>query len=153
MDVYGKLKAMGIELPPPSPKGGIYESVVQVGNLIYVSGQGSTIAGKPEVMGRVGQDVTVEQGQYAARLCALNALNAVEEYLGDLNKVKRVVKTLGWVCSADGFTAQPSVINGCSSIFLELFGPSGIGVRSAISANELPGGIACEIEFIFEVYE
>lgn len=153
MDVYARIKELGFELPPLPPKGGIYKPVKQVGNLLYVSGQGATIAGVPHIVGHVGADLTIEQGQAAASLCALNALSTLNEYLGDLNKIRSLVKVLGWVASAPAFKDQPKVMDGCSGLFRNIFGENGVGARSAIGTNELPGGIACEVEFIFEMYE
>jgi len=151
MDIYAKLKELGYELPPLPPKGGIYKPVCQVGNLLYVSGQGATVKGVPEITGKVGRERTIEEGQQAAVLCALNALATLEDYLGDLNKLKRLVKTLGFVASAADFNDQPVVMNGCSGFFRDLMGEDGVGARSAIGVNELPGNITVEVEFIFEV--
>lgn len=153
-NLYEKLKEMGYELPPLPPKGGVYKPVVQVDRLLYVSGQGATIAGVPQITGYVGNDVSVEEGRQAARICALNALSNLNAFTGDLNKVKRLVKTLGFVQSAPGFHDQPVVINGASELLRDLFGEeNGVGARSAVSCNELPGNTSVEIEFIFEVYE
>ena len=152
MDIYARLKELNITLPEPPPKGGIYKPVKQVGNMLYISGQGATEKGVPVYIGQVGAESTLEQGQAAARLCALNALSTMENYLGDLNKVKSLVKMLGFVASAPGFNQQPAVINGASQLLADIFGEeNGIGVRSAIGTNELPGRITVEIEFIFEV--
>lgn len=151
MDVYDRLKELGITLPELPPRGGIYKPVKQVGNLLYVSGQGATVKGVPTIVGKVGSDRTVEEGQQAARLCALNALATLEDYLGDLNKIKSVVKTLGFVASAHGFNGQPKVIDGASSLYQEIWGEDGVGARSAVSAIELPGNITVEIEYIFEI--
>ncbi len=151
MDVYDKLKAMGLDLPPPPPPGGIYKPVRQAGNMLYVSGQGPTSAGTPVYTGYVGQERTVEDGQAAARLCALNALSVLHQYLGDLNRIKGVIKLLGFVQSAPGFHRQPLVMNGASALLRDLFGDAGIGARSAIGTNALPNNITVEIEFIFEV--
>ena len=151
MDIYARLKELGYELPDLPPKGGIYKPVCQVGNLLYVSGQGATVRGVPEFVGKVGAERTVEEGQQAAALCGLNALSTLNDYLGDLNKLKRLVKTLGFVASADNFNAQPLVMNGCSGLFRDLMGEDGVGARSAIGVNELPGNITVEVEFIFEV--
>ena len=152
MDIYARLKELNITLPEPPPKGGIYKPVKQVGNMLYISGQGATEKGVPVYTGQVGAESTLEQGQAAARLCALNALSTMENYLGDLNKVKSLIKMLGFVASAPGFNQQPAVINGASQLLADIFGEeNGIGVRSAIGTNELPGGITVEIEFIFEV--
>ena len=152
MDIYEKLKELDIELPTlPAPMG-IYKPVKQAGNLLYVSGQGPVIDGVPVVCGKVDSERTIEEGQYAARLCALNALSILHNFLGDLNKVKSVVKVLGFVASAPGFNGQPEVVNGASRLLADVFGEeNGIGARSAIGTNELPSGISVEIEFIFEI--
>ena len=152
MDVYERLKEMGCELPAPPPLAGIFKPVKQIGELLYVSGQGPTKNGEPLVAGKVGNERTIEEGQNAARLCVLNALSVLHEYLGDLNKIKSTVKLLGFVASAPGFNRQPEVMNGASQFLIDLFGPErGIGARSSIGTNELPGDITVEIEFIFEV--
>lgn len=152
MDIYAKLKEFGIELPPPPPLGGIYKPVKQIGSLLYISGQGPTRNGVPLVCGKLGSERTIEEGQQAARLCVLNALSILHEYLGDLNKIKSTVKLLVFVESAPGFSHQPEVANGASQLLVDIFGEEhGMGARSAIGTNELPGNISVEIEFIFEV--
>ena len=102
MDVYENIRKSGYELPPSPPKGGIYKPVKQVGNLLYISGQGATKDGQPVVSGKLGSERTIEEGQEAARICTLNALSVLHEYLGDLNKIKSVVKILAFVASAPG---------------------------------------------------
>ena len=152
MDIYARIKELGLELPEPPPKGGVYKPVKQVGNLLYVSGQGATIKGVPVVIGKVGAERTLEEGQQAARICVMNALSTLQNYLGDLNKIKSLVKTLGFVASASNFNMQPKVIDGASLLLVDIFGTeNGIGARSAIGTNELPGNITVEIEFIFEI--
>jgi len=151
MDVYGNLKRLGLELPAPPAPGGLYAPVKQVGNLLYTSGQGSNVNGKSAFIGKVGSDLTIEQGQEAARIVALNILSVLHAYLGDLNKIKNVVKILGFVASAPGFGEQPKVINGASQLLIDVFGESGKHTRSAIGSNELPGNIPVEIEGIFEI--
>jgi len=152
MDVYARIKNLGLELPPLPPKGGVYKPVKQVGNMLYVSGQGATLKGVPVVTGKVGAERTLEEGQEAARICAMNALSTLHDYIGDLNKIKCLVKTLGFVASAPNFNMQPKVIDGASLLLADIFGTdNGIGARSAIGANELPGNISVEIEFIFEI--
>lgn len=137
---------------PSPPKGGIYKPVKQVGNLLYISGQGATKDGQPVVSGKLGSERTIEEGQEAARICTLNALSVLHEYLGDLNKIKSVVKILAFVASAPGFNSQPAVVDGASQLLKDIFGDdNGVGARSAISAIELPGNISVEIEFIFEI--
>lgn len=152
MDVYARLKEMGFELPELPPPGGVYAPVKRVGNLLYVSGQGATVKGVPAVVGKVGGACTIEDGQRAAQMCCLNALSTLHHYLGDLNRLKGVVKILGFVASAPGFNMQPKVMDGCSVLLRDLFGSeNGVAARSAIGAGELPGDIACEVEFIFEL--
>lgn len=151
MDVYAKLKEMGMELPAPPPRGGIYKPVRWQGNLLYISGQGATRGGVPCITGRVGAERSIEDGQEAARVCVLNALSVLHEELGDLNRIKGLVKLLGFVQSTDDFHQQPKVMDGASQLLLDLFGEAGVGARSAIGTNALPGDITVEIEFIFEV--
>ena len=152
MDIYEKLKELNIELPAAPAPMGIYKPVKQAGNMLYISGQGPVKDGVPVVCGKVGEERTLEEGQEAARLCAINALSILHAHLGDLNKIKSVVKILGFVASAPGFNRQPEVINGASKLLADLFGEErGIGARSAIGANELPSGITVEIEFVFEI--
>ena len=152
MDIYEKLKELDIELPTAPIPIGIYKPVKQVGNMLYVSGQGPIKDGVALVCGKVGAERSIEEGQYAARLCALNALSILHAYLGDLNKIKSTVKLLGFVASAPGFGRQPEVVNGASRMLADIFGEeNGIGARSAIGTNELPSGITVEIEFIFEI--
>lgn len=152
MDIYGRLKELDYVLPSLPPRGGIYKPVKQIGNLLYVSGQGATVKGAPAIVGHVGAECTLEDGQAAAQMCALNCLAVLEDYLGSLNRLKSLVKTLGFVASAPGFHAQPKVIDGASRLFMDVMGEeAGVGARSAIGVSELPGNIAVEIEFIFEI--
>ena len=150
MDVYENLKAHGIELPEQLSAAGLYKPVNQTGNLLFVSGQGSMDRGKL-LTGRVGMDATLEEAQYAARVCAINTLSALEAYLGDLNRIKRCVKILGFVAGADTFTEQAKVINGASQVFMDAFGEEGRHARSAIGTNSLPLGLMVEVESIFEI--
>jgi len=151
MDVYAKLKELGLTLPSLPKPGGIYKPVRQVGNCLYVSGQVAARDGEPVFPGKLGAEVTVEQGQEAAKACALGALSNLHHFLEDLNKIKGLIKTLGFVQSAEGFTQQPLVVNGASGLFREIWGEDGMGARSAIGVNQLPGGVSVEIEFIFEI--
>ena len=150
MDVYENLKAHGIELTEQLSAAGLYKPVNQTGNLLFVSGQGSMDRGKL-LTGRVGVDATLEEAQYAARVCAINTLSALEAYLGDLNRIKRCVKILGFVAGADTFTEQAKVINGASQVFMDAFGEEGRHARSAIGTNSLPLGLMVEVESIFEI--
>ena len=151
MDVYARLKELGYTLPPLPPSGGIYKPVRQAASLLFVSGQGPNKDGRPAFTGKVGAERSIEDGQEAARLCVLNALSELHRHLGDLNRIKGLVKTLGFVASASGFNRQPRVVDGASQLLRDIWGEEGVGARSAISAYELPGNITVEIEFIFEL--
>lgn len=151
MDIYQKLHALGIDISGTPAKGGVYKPVNQIGNLLFVSGQGCTIKGKPMFQGKVGKECSLEDGQHAAKQCAINALICLQDHLGDLNKVKCLVKTLAFVASDSSFSQQHLVANGCSEFLAQVFGDDhGVGARSAIGVAQLPGNIPVEIEFIFE---
>lgn len=150
MDVYAILKEKNITLPEPPPKGGVYAPCKISGNLAYISGCGCIIDGC-EAAGKLGKDYTVEQGQVFARNCMLNILAVLQREIGDLNRVKNVVKILAFVASDDEFFQQPQVANGASGLLGEIFGQEiGIPARSAIGVNVLPGNLPVEIEAIFE---
>ena len=151
MDIYQKLDELGIKLTATPAVMGLYVPVKIVGNLAYISGQSPMADGKLTCTGSVGKDVSIEQAQEAARLIAVNTLSLLHEQLGDLNKVKSVVKVLGFVASAEGFNEQPSVINAFSQVMIDVFGEAGRHARSAVGTNELPKGISVEIETIFEL--
>ena len=152
MSAEDKLAELGIELHPAPKPVGLYKPGLQVGNLIYLSGHGPLKNDGSLITGRLGEDMTVEQGQAAARQTALAMLATLRSTLGSLDKVVRVVKLLALVRCTDNFGEQPQVINGCSQVFADLYGQdAGIGTRSALGTNALPGGIAVEIEGIFEV--
>jgi enamine deaminase RidA (YjgF/YER057c/UK114 family) len=146
-----RLKALGIELPPPPKPVASYVPAVRTGNLVFLSGQGPVAAGKPTVTGKVGAELTEEQGNRAARATILNSLAVLRAEIGSLDRVRRIVKLVGWVNSAPGFARQPWVINGASDLLVEIFGEAGRHARSAVGANELPLGIPVEIELIVEV--
>ena len=149
-NVYDVMKEKNIVLPQPPPKGGVYAPCKIVGNMAYISGCGCVIDGC-EAAGKLGKDYTVEQGQAFARNCALNILAVLQREIGDLNRVKSVVKLLAFVASDDEFYQQPQVANGASGLLGELFGQEvGIPARSAIGVNVLPGNLPVEIEAIFE---
>ena len=153
MCVYEKLKELGIELPQMPHKAGVFVFVREFGDkLAYVSGCGPDVNGVLYKKGKLGSELTLEEGKEAAKNCALNMLTLIHDHVGDLNKVKRVVKVLGFVASDLEFYEQPKVINGCSQFLEELFGPEvGLGARSAIGTNVLPGNIPVEIEMLFEL--
>ena len=146
-----KLRGLGIELPTPFPPTARYVPAVQVGNLLFVSGHGPVKDGKVQFIGKLGREFTVEQGQEAARLTAINFLASVKNVIGDLGKVRRVVKLLGMVNCTEDFTQTPLVMNGCSELLVELWGEQGVHARSAVGMQSLPNGMAIEIESIFEV--
>jgi enamine deaminase RidA (YjgF/YER057c/UK114 family) len=128
-----------------------YVPVVQTGNLAFVSGQGPVREGKPVFVGRLGAEISLEQGQEAARLAMLNCLAQLKAHLGSLDRVRRIVKVLGFVAGTDQFDQQPYVINGGSQLLEQVFGEAGRHARSAIGTNKLPFGIPVEIELIAEV--
>ncbi len=147
-----RLKELGIELPPPPKPVAVYIPAVRVGNMVYSSGHGPGRVDGKAVRGRVGDDLTLEQGYDAARLTGLNVLSSVRNVLGSLDKVVRLVKVLGMVNCTPDFTDQPKVVNGFSELMVEIFGEkNGKGARSAVGMVSLPGDIPCEIEAIFEV--
>lgn len=146
-----RLASLGIELSAPAPPAGTYAPAVQAGALLFVSGQVPVRDGKVAFRGKVGRDVTPDEAYQAARLCALNALAAAKAALGSLDRIRSVVRTAGYVASAEGFTGQPAVVNGASDLLAEIFGERGVGARAAVGVAELPLGVPVEIEFIFEV--
>lgn len=152
MSADAKLQELGLTLPPAPKPMGVYKPIVIVGNLAYLSGHGPLKEDGTLTSGRVGEDLDVESGYAAARETGLALLATIRSALGSLDRVARVVKTLGFVNSADDFVDQPKVINGCSDLFAELYGTEiGVGARSALPSNTLPGGIAVEIEMILEI--
>ena len=146
-----RLKALGLQLPPVSKPAASYVTAVRSGSLVFLSGQGPLADGRVVYAGKVGADLTEEQGYQAARLTLLNSLAVLREAAGSLDAVARIVKLLGWVCSAPGFQRQHMVMNGASDLLCELFGEQGRHARSAVSAHELPFGIAVEIEMVAEL--
>ncbi len=143
---------MGLVLPPAPKPVGLYKPMLMVGNLAYLSGHGPLNPDGSLHIGRVGDDLTLEQGQAAARQVGLAMLATLRSNLGSLDRVARVVKLLGLVRCADAFNQQPAVMNGCSQLFADLWGTDlGVGVRSALGTNALPSDIAVEIEAIFEI--
>ncbi len=146
-----RLKEKGIVLTPPSAPVANYVNVVRVGNLLYLAGKGPAKPDGSYVIGKVGKDLTTKQGYDAARLAAISHLSVLKAELGDLSKVKRIVKVLGMVNCTDDFKDQPKVINGYSDLMVEIFGEKGKHARSAVGMNSLPLGIAVEVEAIVEV--
>jgi len=151
MSAEKKLKELGISLPPPPKPVANYVPAVRVGNLLFVSGHGPYNDGKTLIIGKLGKELTVEQGYQTARNVALNCLASIRAAIGDLDRVKRVVKLLGMVNCTEDFKDQPKVINGASDLLVEVLGDAGKHARSAVGMQGLPNGIAVEIEMILEV--
>jgi enamine deaminase RidA (YjgF/YER057c/UK114 family) len=151
MQVEARLKGLGIELPAAITPVANYVPAVTAGNLIFLSGHGPVKEDGTLITGKVGADLTVEQGYETARLIAIGLLGTLKAEIGDLDGVKRIVKLLGFVnCTAE-FTDQPNVINGASDFLVEVFGEKGKHARSAVGTNALPFNIAVEIEMIVEI--
>ncbi len=147
-----KLAELKLELPSVPKPQGVYKPVVFVGNLVYVSGHGPLKPDKTLILGRVGADLDLEAGKQAARQVGLAMLATLREYLGGLNRVRRLVKTFGLVNCTPDFHQHPAVINGFSELMADVFGTeNGIGARSAVGAPSLPGNMAVEVEAIFEI--
>jgi enamine deaminase RidA (YjgF/YER057c/UK114 family) len=147
-----KLAALNLQMPAaPEPKG-VYTPLIVVGNLVYTSGHLPIDASGKLITGRLGAELDVQAGHAAARLVGLGILASLKKQFGDLDRISRIVKVFGIVNCTPDFTQQPAVINGCSELFAEIFGPSnGIAARSAIGAASLPLGACVEIEAVFEL--
>lgn len=151
MNAEQKLKEMGVVLPESPKPVANYVRTVRTGNLLFVSGHGPYNDGKTVLSGKLGKEVTVEEGYRTARNVALNCLASIRESLGSLDKVRRVVKLLGMVNCTEDFRDQPKVINGASDLLVEVFGEAGRHARSAVGMQALPNQIPVEIEMILEV--
>lgn len=146
-----RLEELGISLPEPVKPVAAYVPTVRTGDMVYVSGQVPMVDGKPAYLGRLGADgLSVEDGTEAARRCAINVLAALKAELGDLGRVRRVVKVTGFVASAPEFHDQPKVVNGASELLVEVFGDAGRHARSAVGMAALPLGVPVEVEAIVE---
>ncbi|WP_091620733.1 RidA family protein [Maribacter orientalis] len=147
-----RIKELGLVLPPAPPPAGLYKPVLVVDHFLYISGQGPMKNDGSLIIGRAGHDMTMEEAKVAARQVALTMLSTIQTHFGDIDKIKRIVKTLGMVNSTPDFGQQPLVINGFSELMADIFGPdNGVGVRSAVGMI-LPGGIPVEIEAHFELH-
>ena len=151
MTIEDRLHELGIELPEASPPAGRYVGAVRTGSLVFLSGAGPVRPDGSFVTGKVGRDVAVDEAREAARLTGLQLLAVLRAELGSLDRVARVVKTLGMVNCAPGFNRTPAVIDGCSELLIEVFGEAGRGARSAVGMAELPSDISVEIELVVEV--
>ena len=150
-DAESRLKEKGIVLNAPGKPVANYVNAVRVGNLLFLAGKGPTKPDGSNITGKVGKDLTIEQGYEAARLTAINHLAVLKAELGSLNKVKRIVKVLGMVNCTEDFKDQPKVVNGYSDLMVEIFGEKGKHARSAVGMYALPSNIAVEVEVIVEV--
>ena len=154
MSVEQKLSSLSLSLPVLLPSKGIYKKCLAVGSLLYVSGHVSVNADGTPIRGKLGKDLSDDAGRIAARQSGLAILSSIKEHYGDLDKIKRVVKILGMVNCTPDYENQPLVINGCSELYVQLWGEEdGRGVRSAVGVGSLPGNVAVEIEAIFELKE
>ena len=151
MSVEERLRELGIELPEPPPPVGNYLGAVTVGNLVFLSGHGPRSASGEYSSGKVGGELTPEQGQEEARQVGLNMLATLRAEIGDLDRVRRVVKVLGMVNAAPDFRNHPKVIDGFSDLMVEVFGEKGRGARSAVDMGSLPFQIPVEVEMIVEI--
>ena len=150
MSVASRLSELGIELPEVAVPAGAYVPAVVTGNLVFTAGQIPLVDGKLMATGKVGQEIDVDFAREIARRCALNAVAAVKSVIGDLDRVKKVVKVVGFVSSEPSFTAQPQVINGASELLEQIFGEVGIHARSAVGVAVLPLDAPVEVELIVE---
>ena len=150
MSVEARLAALGLELPEVATPAGAYVPAVISGNLVFTAGQIPLVDGKLMAEGRLGAEISAEQGKEIAQRCALNAIAAVKSVLGDLGRVKKVVKVVGFVASTPDFTAQPGVVNGASELLQAAFGDVGIHARSAVGVAVLPLNSPVEVELIVE---
>jgi len=147
-----RIQVLGLELPPAPPKGGIYHPVVIADKYLVVSGQGPVRNNESLITGKVGRDLTLEEGQLAARQVGLTMLSTIKAQIGDLTRIKRLIKTLGMVNCYPEFEQHPQTINGFSQLMVDVFGEeNGKGARSAVGMS-LPGNIAVEVECIFELH-
>jgi enamine deaminase RidA (YjgF/YER057c/UK114 family) len=150
MDIYQRLQELNLEIPKVDSRFRFVPGVI-AGDLLFVSGQTPEKDGVMQIVGRLGHDLSIEEGQKAARMAALNCIGEIEAVLGDLNKVKQFVRVIGYVRSAEGFGDQPYVINGASEVIEEIFGEKGKHARAALGTSELPFGAPVELEMIVQV--
>ncbi len=152
MNFENKIKELKINLPEAKPPVGSYVATKIVGNLLYISGQISISENGELIKGKVGKDISVDDGYKAAERCGLSIISQVKEACnGDLSKIKSCVKLTGFVNSTDNFTEQPKVINGASDLIASIFGEAGMHTRAAVSTNSLPLGVSVEVDAIFEL--
>jgi len=150
MRIEQELEKLGFALPTPKPVAA-YVPAVRSGNLVFTAGQGPMVDGKAKFTGKLGRDLTEDQGYKAAQLCVVNCLACVKGLIGDLDRVEQVVKLLGFVACVDGFTRQPWIVNGASELLITLYGDRGKHARSAVGTNQLPLDIPVEVEMVVRV--
>ena len=151
MSIELKLQELGLTMPEPAKPVAAYVPAVQVSGTVYTSGQIPLVKGEVKYKGKLGQEFNVEEGYEAAKICALNCLAAAKGVIGNLDRIEKVIKVVGFVNSAPGFTDQPKVVNGASELLGKVFGPAGEHARSAVGVAELPLGVAVEVEMIFQI--
>lgn len=151
MSAEKRIKELNIQLPPSSPPGAMYIPVKKTGNLLYVSGQVPFVNGTHAYTGKVGAEVSLEEAEECARICIINMMAAVKDYLGDLDKVKNIVKVQAFVNSRTGFQEQHIVVNAASKLLYDVFGECGRHARTAVGTNQLPMDAPVEIEAIIEI--
>ena len=151
MSFETRIQVLGLIIPEPPKPAGHFVPAVQTGNLLFVSGQISAISDQIFIKGKLGRDLSIEQGQEAARLALHNVLAVIRISVGTLDRIKRIIKLNGWVASAEGFNGQPQVVDGASMLLEEIFGEAGKHARAAIGVAELPLGASVELELIVEV--
>ena len=151
MTIEEKISALGFSVPPTPKPVAAYIPAIQVDRLVFTSGQIPIVNGTLAFKGKLGKEISKEQGYEAARICALNALSAIKSVIGDLDRIEQVVKVVGFVASVEGFTEQPAVVNGASEFLKEVFGSKGVHARSAVGVVELPLGAAVEVEMIVTI--
>ena len=151
MKIENRLEEIGIELPPPVKPVANYVTTVQTGNLVFTSGHGPVNMSGELEKGQLGTDMTIEEGYQSARLVGLGLISTLKDTLGDLDRIKRGSKVVGFVNSTPDFLDHPKVVNGVSDLFVEVFGDKGKHARSAVGMVQLPGGIPVEVEVIVEI--
>jgi enamine deaminase RidA (YjgF/YER057c/UK114 family) len=151
MGYEDKVKELGLTVPDVAKPVAVYVPAVRCGDHVYTSGQIPLVKGEVKYIGKLGRELSIEDGYEAAKICALNCLAAVKSVAGSLDNIEKVIKVVGFVNSAEGFTDQPKVVNGASELIGTVFGPAGEHARSAVGVAQLPLGVAVEIEIIVKL--
>jgi len=153
MSFENRIKELGLKIPKPPKPMGAYVPYVKAGKFVYIAGEKATVEDKLVYKGKLGKDLSLEEGYESARIACLNCLGSLKAAVGDLNKIEQIVKVVGYVNSADGFNQQPKVINGASELLLSIFGEKGKHARVAVGVNELPSDSPVEVEMIAKLKE